>query len=69
LEAGLYFNIWDPKPMKFRYNFVIICLVMALFNLYRGSIKMALGNIVGIPIVLALAKLLDLIFEGRRRSI
>lgn len=52
--------------MKFRYNLVIVCLTMAIINLAQGNIKTAMGNIVGIPIVMALAKLLDIMLEKRK---
>lgn len=52
--------------MKFRYNLVIICLTLAVINLAQGNVKTAVGNIVGIPIVMALAKLLDIILERRK---
>jgi len=39
---------------------------MAIINLAQGNIKTAMGNIVGIPIVMALAKLLDIMLEKRK---
>jgi hypothetical protein len=54
--------------MKFRYNLVIICLTLAIINLAQGNIKTAMGNIVGIPIVMALAKLIDIILKKENRK-
>jgi hypothetical protein len=54
--------------MKFRYNLVIVCLTLAIINLVQGNIKTAMGNIVGIPIVMALAKLLGILLEKKKRK-